>query len=131
VSDVLRDLEKAKAQAVERGVRPDRVWFDPGLGFSKNARHSIELVARCRELVDHGAVLVYGTSRKSFIRVLHDTPPEERLGGTIAASLWAARAGVQILRVHDVAAHRQALLVEAALAEASGGDPKARVRAAR
>jgi dihydropteroate synthase len=131
VTDVLRDLDAARAQAVERGVRPDRIWFDPGLGFSKNARHSIELLARSRALVAHGAVLVYGTSRKSFIAALHDAPPAERLGGTIAASLWAARAGVQVLRVHDVAAHRQALLVEAALAEASAGDPHARERAAR
>ena len=88
-------------------------------------------MARSRALVAHGAVLVFGTSRKSFIRAVHVAPPDQRLGGTIAASLWAARAGVQILRVHDVAAHRQALLVEAALSEASAGAPSARARAAR
>jgi dihydropteroate synthase len=115
VAEVRHDLEAARARAVERGVRADRVWFDPGLGFSKNARHTIELLARSGELVASGAVIVVGTSRKSFIKALHDSPPEGRLGGTLAASLWAARAGVQVLRVHDVAAHRQALLVEAAL----------------
>jgi dihydropteroate synthase len=119
VADVLCDLQAARALAVDRGVREDRVWFDPGLGFSKNARHSIELCARTRELVASGAVLVVGASRKSFIQTLHESPPEERLGGTLAASLWAARSGAQVLRVHDVAAVRQALLVEAALAEAT------------
>jgi dihydropteroate synthase len=119
VADVRRDLDAARALAVERGVREERIWFDPGLGFSKNARHTIELLARVGELVASGTVIVVGASRKSFIGALHDGPPEGRLAGTIVASLWAARAGAQILRVHDVAAHRQALLVEAALAAAS------------
>jgi dihydropteroate synthase len=118
VADVRRDLEMARARAVECGVREERIWFDPGLGFSKNARHTIELLARVAELVASGTVIVVGASRKSFIKVLHDSPPEARLGGTIAASLWAARAGAQVVRVHDVAAHRQALMVEAALAAA-------------
>jgi len=122
VADVRRDLESAREEAVARGVAPDRVWFDPGIGFSKNARQSVELLARVNELVALGAVVVVGASRKSFIRTLHDSPPEERLGGSIAAALWAARAGVQILRVHDVAAHRQALAIERALA---GGDAPA------
>jgi dihydropteroate synthase len=63
-------------------------------------------------------VLVVGASRKSFINALHESPAEERLGGSLAASLWAARAGAQVLRIHDVAAMRQALLVEAALGQA-------------
>lgn len=121
VADVLRDLESARAVAVERGVRFERVWFDPGLGFSKNARHTIELLSRVSELVATGTPIVVGASRKSFIRSLHDSPPEERLGGSVAAALWAAREGAQILRVHDVAAHRQALLIEAALAGPSEG----------
>jgi dihydropteroate synthase len=118
VSEVRRELEAARARAVERGVRADRVWFDPGLGFSKNAPQSIELLAHIAELVAAGAVVVVGASRKSFIRTLHESPPEERLGGSVAALLWAARAGAQVARVHDVAASRQALLVEAALAAA-------------
>ena len=120
VADVLRDLDAARAIAEERGVRPERIWYDPGLGFSKNARHTIEVLSRVAELVASGSVIVVGASRKSFIRTLHESAPEERLGGTLAASLWAARAGAQVLRVHDVAAVRQALLVEAALLEAQG-----------
>jgi dihydropteroate synthase len=121
VADVRRDLEAARAAAVRRGVRFEHVWFDPGLGFSKNARQTIELLSRVSELVANGTPIVVGASRKSFIRSLHDSPPEERLGGSVAAALWAARAGAQVLRVHDVAAHRQALLMEAALAGSSEG----------
>jgi dihydropteroate synthase len=117
VADVRRELEAARARAVERGMRSERIWFDPGLGFSKNARHTLDLLARVGELVADGTVLVVGASRKSFINTLHESPPEARLGGTLAASLWAARAGVQVLRVHDVAAHRQALRVEEALSK--------------
>ncbi|HWO09755.1 MAG TPA: dihydropteroate synthase [Polyangiaceae bacterium] len=118
VADVRRDLDAARAEAERRGVRPGHVWYDPGLGFSKNARHTIELLSRTAELAASGCVVVVGASRKSFIRTLHESAPEERLGGTLAASLWAARAGARVLRVHDVAALRQALLVESALAEA-------------
>jgi dihydropteroate synthase len=120
VADVLGDLDAARATAEERGVRPERIWYDPGLGFSKNARHTIEVLSRTAELVASGNVIVVGASRKSFIRTLHESAPDERLGGTLAASLWAARAGAQVLRVHDVAAVRQALLVEAALVDSQG-----------
>lgn len=121
VVEVRRELEAARERALARGVSASRIWFDPGLGFSKNARHSIELLARVGELAALGGVVVVGASRKSFIRALHDSPPEDRLGGSIGAALWAARAGAQVLRVHDVAAHRQALAVEAALATVAGG----------
>ncbi len=126
VVEVRRELEAARELALASGVRPERVWLDPGLGFSKNARHSIELLARFGELVSPvapassgGRTWVVGTGRKSFISRVHPSPPEERLGGTVAASLWASRKGAQIVRVHDVAQVRQALAVEAALSLAA------------
>jgi dihydropteroate synthase len=115
VSEVLAELEHARSVALARGVRDDDVLFDPGIGFSKNARHSLTLLARMPELVAHGVPLVIGTGRKSFIGSLDGSRPEERLGGTIASSLFAAQHGAQILRVHDVAELRQALLVARAL----------------
>ena len=118
VLEVRGDLRAAREVAVGRGVRPERVWFDPGLGFSKNARQSIELLSRISTLTGDATPLVVGTSRKSFINALHPSAPEDRLGGTIAASLWASRAGAHVLRVHDVAVVRQALLVDTALYEA-------------
>ena len=116
VVEVRAELERARQLAVSRGVRRERVWFDPGLGFSKNARQSLELLSRVAELGQDATPLVIGTGRKSFIRSLDDSAPGDRLGGTIAASVWASRLGAQVVRVHDVRAVRQALLVEAALA---------------
>jgi dihydropteroate synthase len=116
VAEVRSDLKHAREQALSRGVRPERVWFDPGLGFSKNARQTLELLSRLSELRDDDTPLCVGTGRKSFINWVHASAPEDRLGGTIAASLWASRLGAEVLRVHDVAAVRQALAVDAALA---------------
>jgi dihydropteroate synthase len=125
-AEVRAELERARGLAVSRGVRRERVWFDPGLGFSKNARHSLELLRRVGELGRDGTPLCVGTGRKSFIgKLMQERAPRpnaaygpaDRLGGTIAASLWASRHGAQIVRVHDVAEVRQALLVEAALTE--------------
>ncbi len=118
--EVVRELCLARERAVELGVRRERVWFDPGLGFSKNARQSLELLQRLGELCACGAPVVAGTGRKSFISGLDPSPPTERLGGTISASLWASRAGAALVRVHDVAAVRQALIVDAALNGAPG-----------
>ncbi|MEO8181258.1 MAG: dihydropteroate synthase [Deltaproteobacteria bacterium] len=114
-AEVKNELALARERAVARGVRHDQVWFDPGLGFSKNARHSIELLSRVAELASDGTPVVVGAGRKSFIKELDGSGPADRLGGTIAASVWASRQGAQLVRVHDVAAVRQALLVEAAL----------------
>jgi dihydropteroate synthase len=121
--DVRRELLAARERAVSLGVRPDRVWLDPGIGFSKNARHCIELLRRLRLLTAVGVPIVVGTGRKSFIASLDGSPPERRLGGTVAASVLAARRGARVLRVHDVAEVRQALLVDRALAgDAPSGD---------
>ena len=111
VTDVRREWRSARDRAVAAGMPPERVWFDPGIGFGKNARQSFELLRRLGELSDLGAPVVVGVSRKSFLRAVDDVGPEERLGGTIAACLWCAERGAHVLRVHDVRAVRQALAV--------------------
>jgi dihydropteroate synthase len=124
VLDVAREWERAAARANELGVPRDALVMDPGLGFSKASRHSFELLRRARELVaeiaKNGEVFVlYGASRKSFLTLV-DPPsapsaPAARDGASIAAALHAVRAGVHILRVHDVHATRQAIDMEIVL----------------
>ena len=111
VTDVKREWSAARDRAVAAGLPRERVWFDPGIGFGKNARQSFELLRRLAELRDLGVPVVVGASRKSFIRAVDDAGPEERLGGTIAACLWCAAQGADVLRIHDVRAVRQALSV--------------------
>jgi dihydropteroate synthase len=100
----------------------ERVWFDPGIGFGKNARQSLELLRRLAEFRDLGVPVVVGASRKSFIVAVDNVGPEERLGGTIAACLWSAAHGASVLRVHDVRAVRQALALTEALAPTSASE---------
>ncbi|MGE5407531.1 MAG: dihydropteroate synthase [Syntrophothermus sp.] len=101
--------------ALAAGISEARVWVDPGIGFGKTAEHNFELLRRLGELRRLGRPIVVGTSRKSFIGAVDGSPPDERLGGTIASSVLAAAAGAEILRVHDVAEASQALAVARAV----------------
>lgn len=120
VSDVARELGGALERAEAAGVPRDRTILDPGIGFAKTAEQSVRLIARVAELRSLGRPLLVGPSRKSFIGKITGAPVGERLPGTLAAVTACVLAGVEILRVHDVAAARQAALVAAALRGAAG-----------
>ncbi len=130
VHDVCVEWESAAERARSAGVARDAIVMDPGFGFAKNARHSLELLARLDEVVRAvGRPVAAGASRKSFLAGVavaetglepEKVPPAERLGASIAAALHAARAGASIVRVHDVRATRQAVDLERALAHWSG-----------
>ena len=116
VVDVVREWSAAAATAESSGLASDAIIFDPGLGYTKNARQSLELCVRLDELKEAlGRRVLVGTSRKSYIAATvarGDTPypgPNERLGGTIAATLDCVRRGADIVRVHDVGEVSQAL----------------------
>jgi dihydropteroate synthase len=111
VAEVRAEWCTARDRAKEKGVRPEYIFCDPGIGFSKNARHSLELLGRLEEFGSTGALLVVGPGRKSFISSVDPSPPAERLGGTIAACVLAVQKGARVLRVHDVREVRQALAV--------------------
>ena len=123
VSEVRSELSSAMARAVRAGVREDRIVLDPGIGFAKTAEQSIELLARLPDLAVLGRPLLVGPSRKSFIGAITGAPAEERLPGTLAAVTAAVLGGATFIRVHDVAAARQAARVAAAL-RASGGSAR-------
>jgi dihydropteroate synthase len=111
VEDVKAFLAERVEAAVAAGVAEERIWLDPGIGFGKTAAHNLELLRRLGELCEMGRPLVIGTSRKSFIGRLDGSAASERLGGTIASSVWAAAEGADVLRVHDVAEVGQAMAV--------------------
>ncbi|HEY0463835.1 MAG TPA: dihydropteroate synthase [Polyangiaceae bacterium] len=112
VQDVRREWRAARARALAVGMAGADVYFDPGLGFAKNAQQSYTLLARLAEFQSEG-LMVVGASRKSFLASVDGAPPEERLGGSVAACLLAAARGAAIVRVHDVREVRQALRVAA------------------
>lgn len=108
------DFLAARAEAaVAAGVRPDRLMLDPGIGFGKRLEHNLALLAGLDRLSALGFPLVLGVSRKRFIQALDPMAgsPADRLGGSIAGALIGARAGVAMVRVHDVRQTVQALTV--------------------
>jgi dihydropteroate synthase len=86
------------------GVDRGRIALDPGLGFGKTTAHNLALLAATPRLASHGFPVLVGASRKRFLAALGPAAanPADRLGGSIAAALWAADGGAAILRVHDV-----------------------------
>ncbi len=97
--------------AMERGVTKSQILLDPGVGFGKVLVHNLDLLARLRILTNLGFPLLVGLSRKGFIGQLIDRPVQDRAWGTAAAVALAVEQGANILRVHDVAAMRDPLLV--------------------
>ncbi len=120
VAEVERFLLAARAAALEAGV--PGVVIDPGIGFGKTVEQNLALLAATRRLAGHGAPVLIGASRKSLIARLADAPqPGDRLPGTLALHLEAARRGAAIVRAHDVAAHVQAFAVQTALLSSREG----------
>lgn len=111
VSEVKRFLAERVEAAVAAGVAESRIWIDPGIGFGKTVEHNLILLARLGEIAELGPPVLAGTSRKRFLGSFDGSPPDRRLGGTIASTLAAWQAGARVLRVHDVAPMRQALTV--------------------
>ncbi|MFQ5350921.1 MAG: dihydropteroate synthase [Thermoanaerobaculia bacterium] len=103
LGDVRRELAEAVERAIASGVDRRQILIDPGIGFGKTARQNAVLLRRLAELGEMGLPVVVGASRKSFIAQLAgDSPPDGRLGGSLAAVAAAERAGAAIVRVHDV-----------------------------
>ena len=117
VAEVSAYLQARAEAALAAGVAPGKIWLDPGIGFGKTAAHSLALLRRLDRIVALGFPVLLGASRKSSIRAIAGDRSDAggRLGGSIAAALAGARAGVAGLRVHDVAETIQALAVAEAI----------------
>jgi dihydropteroate synthase len=121
VGEVAEFLTERARVAKAAGVRD--VWVDPGIGFGKLHDHNLRLMRALPDLARQFPLLV-GVSRKSFIHHLSEAPdPANWLPGSLVAAVYAARAGADIVRVHDVAETAQALRVAKALAPWPGGAP--------
>ncbi len=118
---VVAEVETFLLQRVEvalaAGVAREKLWLDPGIGFGKTLEHNLALLNALPRLVALGFPVLLGASRKRFIAALDPaaTDADDRLGGSLAAALHGARAGVAAVRVHDVRETVQALKIAAAL----------------
>ncbi len=124
VRDVMTEWERARNRAIAAGVPAEAIVMDPGLGFFKTARHSMQLLRRTDELVRAaGTHVLVGASNKSFLGVIDpDATPAQRTGASVMAAVHAARSGASIVRVHDVRATRQALDLDIVLHTRGHGD---------
>ncbi len=115
-ADVVAEVRQFLAQRIaafkQAGVPPDQIIVDPGFGFGKTVAHNLSLLRHLDQFTALGVPLLAGLSRKSTIgRITGRDDPKERVYGSVAAALIAAQNGATILRVHDVAATRDALAV--------------------
>jgi dihydropteroate synthase len=104
---------------VAMGIARECIALDPGFGFGKTVEHNLELLRNLERLAALDVPVLVGLSRKSTLGAITGRPASERLPASIAAALLAVQRGARIVRVHDVAATRDALAVLAAV-EASG-----------
>jgi len=114
VAEVRAFLAERVAAAEASGIARERIVIDPGFGFGKTVEHNFELLRSLGRLAEIGLPVMAGWSRKSTLGAVTGRGATERLAASIAAALLAAQHGAKILRVHDVAATRDALAVLAA-----------------
>ena len=115
-AEVAEELSRHLHRVAAAGVHADQVALDPGIGFAKTAEHNITLLRNLKPLRRLGRPLVVGVSRKRFIGTLSgQAEPKRRVGGSLAAALFALQGGASVLRVHDVAATVEAVRVWQAL----------------
>ena len=117
MQDILAFFARSWKIAEAAGIARDHIVLDPGIGFGKTHEQSMTALARLDELRVFGLPLLVGASRKRFIDSVTPSPPQQRLGGSLAAHLIAAQRGAQIIRAHDVAETVQALRIAAAIEE--------------
>jgi dihydropteroate synthase len=108
VDEVRADLAQALGRAVDLGCDPATIILDPGFGFGKTPEQNLELLRGLGALGTLGRPILLGASRKSTIGRVLDLPPEERLEGTLSITALGVAAGVDIVRVHDVAPNARA-----------------------
>jgi dihydropteroate synthase len=115
MEDIAAFFTRSLEIAAKAGISPGNIVLDPGIGFGKTPEQSMTALARLNEISIFGLPLLVGASRKRFISSVVPSEPHQRLGGSIAAHLVAAKGGARIIRTHDVSETVQALRVAAAI----------------
>jgi dihydropteroate synthase len=111
VAEVAAYLRERADALVAAGVARQRIALDPGFGFGKRGVHNRRLLAGLARLAALGQPLLVGLSRKASLGEMTGRPVDERLAASVTAAVLAVQGGARIVRVHDVAATRDALAV--------------------
>lgn len=127
VTAVRTYLDERAQAAIDAGVRPESIVLDPGLGFGKSVEQNMELIRRTPEIAELGYPVMSAGSRKSFlgrVGLERDSDPDEREPASVALTLLHADRGARLFRVHDVAAHAQALRIWHAVSPPNQGSSR-------
>jgi dihydropteroate synthase len=116
--DILSFIETRIKCCVTAGIPANRLVIDPGFGFGKSVRHNLEILAGLEQFSRFGLPILVGLSRKGTLGNLTGRAAGERVAAGIAAAVLAAERGANIIRTHDVAETRDALLIAQAVREA-------------
>jgi dihydropteroate synthase len=109
VTEVFDYLQKSIAIAVSAGINSEKIAIDPGIGFGKTDTHNLLILKNLNRLQELSKPVLLGISRKSLIGNILNVPVEERLEGSLAATVFGLTQGVSIIRTHDVRATRRAV----------------------
>ncbi|MFH1836821.1 MAG: dihydropteroate synthase [Candidatus Omnitrophota bacterium] len=120
IGEVKTYLSEAIKKAESAGILPENIVIDPGIGFGKTVRHNLDILKNLDRFKDLGKTILVGVSRKSFLGAVTDRAVDERVFGTIAASVFAITKGAGILRVHDIPEMKDAVLVTNAIMKGHG-----------
>jgi dihydropteroate synthase len=121
VSEVADFFRQQYGRALECGIDPMAIAFDPGIGFGKTLAHNLALLRNLPRLRVEERPLVVGVSRKSFLgKVIDSTDMNDRAAPTVALTALLRERGANVLRVHEVKANVSALRATEALLEAQG-----------
>ena len=115
MTEVIDSLRESIDIAVGAGISRNKIIVDPGIGFGKTAQHNLTIIKEIARLKVLAAPILIGVSRKSFIGEILDKNVDERLMGSISASLFAASGGANIVRVHDVKEMAEAIRMHDAI----------------
>ena len=118
IADIKAFFSRSLEIAARAGILTGNIVLDPGIGFGKTPQQSLRVLQRLSELTTFDLPLLVGASRKRFIDHVSPAPPSQRLGGSLAALLFAQQTGGGNLRAHDVAETVQALRVARAIESA-------------
>ena len=119
VDDMRAFFDVAYARADHAGIPKSHIWLDPGIGFAKTVAQNFQALRRLDVICDYGSPVLVGVSRKSFIGKTLNNEADQRLPGTLAAGLYALQNGANVLRVHDVREHADAIKIQQTIDQAN------------
>jgi len=115
IEEIKSFLKKRVETALKSGIKKNKIIIDPGIGFGKRLKDNLKIIGNLNSFNELDLPILIGVSRKSFIGNLLNVNPDQRIEGTIASSLISVLQGAHILRTHDVASLKKALIVTDAI----------------